>query len=107
MDLTTEAELETTKVSLLHMIFERQVAHPWPFAGNLLDWWSEETAENYKKRAQCIIDQYGNYTAGQIGLNLNGINTQGENIADNGGVKESYLAYSKTILIFFIFHKVL
>ena len=60
-----------------------------------MDWWSNKTAHDYKERAQCIINQYGNYTAHQIGLNLNGINTQGENIADNGGVKESYLAYSE------------
>ena len=63
--------------------------------GLLNDWWKAETSEKYNQRAKCIIDQYGNYTEPQTGLNLNGVNTQGENIADNGGIKEAYIAYGK------------
>lgn len=66
-------------------------------AGNLVDWWAPETKEKYLERAECIIHQYGNYTVEDVGLNLNGINTQGENIADNGGIKEAYLAYRKWV----------
>merc|ERR1711971_369474 len=59
--------------------------------GELKDWWKPETSKNFKEKAQCIISQYGNYT--KLGLNINGINTQGENIADNGGIKEAYRGY--------------
>ncbi|KAM8706002.1 hypothetical protein ACLKA7_010320 [Drosophila subpalustris] len=65
--------------------------------GNLRDWWQPDTQKAYLKKAQCIIDQYGNYTERATGLHLNGINTQGENIADNGGVKESYIAYQRWV----------
>merc|ERR1711936_657879 len=62
--------------------------------GNLANWWERPTEENYLDKAQCIIWQYGNYTARPpVSINLNGINTQGENIADNGGIKEAYNAY--------------
>ncbi|KAJ9599169.1 hypothetical protein L9F63_010346 [Diploptera punctata] len=63
--------------------------------GNLVEWWEPATKEKYLEKAKCIIEQYGNYTEEETGLHLNGINTQGENIADNGGVKESYYAYLK------------
>ncbi|EEB19488.1 endothelin-converting enzyme, putative [Pediculus humanus corporis] len=63
--------------------------------GNLVDWWAKSTEEKFINRAQCIIHQYGNYTAEEVDLKLNGINTQGENIADNGGIKEAYRAYVK------------
>jgi len=67
------------------------------FEGKLVDWWANETATEYKRRAQCVIEQYGNFTADQIKIKLNGINTQGENIADNGGIKEAYLGYQNYV----------
>ncbi|KAM7362049.1 M13 family metallopeptidase neprilysin 2 isoform 2-T2 [Cochliomyia hominivorax] len=67
--------------------------------GNLIDWWQPDTQKAYLEKAKCIIEQYGNYTDRQTGLNLNGINTQGENIADNGGIKESYLAYKQWVAL--------
>ncbi|XP_069992152.1 neprilysin-2-like [Penaeus vannamei] len=61
--------------------------------GDLRDWWEKETKDKFLEKAKCIIYQYGNYTAKEVNMNLNGINTQGENIADNGGIKEAYYAY--------------
>ncbi|RZC36911.1 endothelin-converting enzyme 1-like, partial [Asbolus verrucosus] len=65
--------------------------------GNLVDWWQPKTKAAFDEKAQCIIDQYTNITVPEVGLNLNGINTQGENIADNGGIKLAYLAYKEWI----------
>ncbi|UJR20406.1 hypothetical protein I4U23_023537 [Adineta vaga] len=61
--------------------------------GNRHPWWSNTTINQFNERKQCIIDQYSNYTVEQIHKNLNGDQTQGENIADNGGIKSSFYAY--------------
>jgi predicted metalloendopeptidase len=65
--------------------------------GNLIDWWEEDTKKAYLEKARCIIEQYGNFTEPNVDLPLNGINTQGENIADNGGTKIAYHAYKNWV----------
>ncbi|XP_031625441.1 neprilysin-4-like [Contarinia nasturtii] len=64
--------------------------------GNLNRWWSEPAIEVFHQRASCLISQYGNYKMNDIGgVAVDGIITQGENIADNGGIKQAYRAYEK------------
>lgn len=66
--------------------------------GNLIQWWSDEVISSFEKRTQCLINQYGNFTLPEAdGLNVNGINTLGENIADNGGLKQSFRAYRRWV----------
>ncbi|HUE40347.1 MAG TPA: M13 family metallopeptidase, partial [Chthoniobacterales bacterium] len=64
--------------------------------GNLTDWWTPQSAEEFEKRAQAVIDQYNEYEPLQ-GLHVNGQLTQGENIADIGGVKLAYAALQKAL----------
>ncbi|KAF2879707.1 hypothetical protein ILUMI_26457 [Ignelater luminosus] len=61
------------------------------------NWWAKKTKQAFMDKVQCIIDQYSNFTAPEINKNLNGIVTSGENVADNGGIKEAYLAYEKWV----------
>ncbi|RWS29487.1 neprilysin-2-like protein, partial [Leptotrombidium deliense] len=63
--------------------------------GNLKQWWNNETIERFRDRTQCMIDQYSSFVLEDVGLNINGKMTQGENIADNGGLKQAYRAFIK------------
>ena len=64
--------------------------------GNLVDWWTPESAEKFKVRAAAVVKQYSDYTV-LDGVHLKGELTQGENIADLGGVKIAYYALQKAL----------
>lgn len=66
--------------------------------GNFTDWWTERTVKEFTKRADCFVEQYGNFTVeGSNGkaLHVNGKLTLGENIADAGGVAAAFAAWKQ------------
>ncbi|MGX7668422.1 M13 family metallopeptidase [Flavobacterium pedocola] len=63
--------------------------------GNLNNWWTAEDLKKFKEKTKLIVEQFNNYTV--LGTkHLNGDATQGENIADLGGVVMGYEAFKKT-----------
>ncbi|CAN7986478.1 unnamed protein product, partial [Ixodes hexagonus] len=63
--------------------------------GQLRNWWTADAKREFLDNAKCFIDQYGNVTVEEVNMTLDGINTQGENIADYSGLKAAYLSFKK------------
>lgn len=63
--------------------------------GNMMQWWNNATIRAFRERAQCIVDQYSRYKLQEVNLYINGRMTEGENIADNGGLKQSFRVTNK------------
>lgn len=63
--------------------------------GNLNNWWTEEDLTKFKAKTKLIVEQFNKYEPLQ-GKFVNGDATQGENIADLGGVVMGYEAFKKT-----------
>ncbi|XP_032581310.1 neprilysin-3 isoform X1 [Drosophila sechellia] len=62
--------------------------------GNINRWWDSKSIERFNEKSECIARQYSGYKMN--GRTLNGKQTLGENIADNGGLKAAYHAYQRT-----------
>jgi len=63
--------------------------------GNLKDWWVKTDADQFKQRVQVMIDQYNKFTVLDT-VHVNGSLTQGENLADIGGLSIAYQAFKNT-----------
>lgn len=57
--------------------------------GNLVDWWTPEDKANFQKATKALAAQYDKYEPVK-GTFVNGTFTNGENIADLGGVNIAY-----------------
>lgn len=63
--------------------------------GNLKNWWTTEDRARFNAHADQIVKQYDNYVV-LDSVHVNGKLTEGENIADNGGLAIAYAAFQKT-----------
>ena len=64
--------------------------------GNLKNWWTEEDAKRYKERSEAVVSQFDAYRP-LPDATINGRLTQGENIADLGGLKIAYEALQRAL----------
>jgi len=64
--------------------------------GNLKMWWTENDYKNFKTKTNLIVEQFDGFVAIDT-LHINGELTQGENIADLGGLTMAYYAYQKSL----------
>ena len=64
--------------------------------GNLKDWWSKKDGKAFMDRAQCIVDQYAQYTIIDD-IRINSKLTLGEDVADLGGLVLAWMAWKSEI----------
>ncbi len=64
--------------------------------GNLKNWWTADDLKKFKTKTDMIVKQFSTFVAIDS-MHINGELTQGENIADLGGLTISYYAFKKSI----------
>lgn len=63
--------------------------------GNLSNWWTSEDSANFTTKANVVIKIYDSIVA-MDNTHINGHLTEGENLADLGGISIAYEAFKKT-----------
>lgn len=63
--------------------------------GNLQNWWSDQDGKNFNDKAAVVVKQFNNSTVLDT-VHVNGELTEGENLADLGGINIAYEAFKKT-----------
>jgi len=67
-------------------------------SGKLNNWWTADDLTAFKSKAKCFADEYSKFDFKKDAggkAHVNGKLTEGENIADNGGIRTSYSAMQR------------
>ncbi|KAH7935414.1 hypothetical protein HPB52_007436 [Rhipicephalus sanguineus] len=95
-----DTDAESLNFGAIGMVVGHEMTHGFDDTGSQFDaegalkqWWSNKTRKEFMNRTKCFEYQYGNITDKHTNMTLNGKNTVGENIADNGGLRLSFEAY--------------
>jgi len=84
------------------MVIGHEITHGFDDSGREFDkdgkqrkWWNDAMIKEFERRAECYVDQYNGFCPEELNgtICVDGKNTLGENIADNGGMRECYRAY--------------
>ncbi|KAL3121596.1 hypothetical protein niasHT_008725 [Heterodera trifolii] len=73
----------------------------WGAVGGLSDWMGNASMGAFRKMAECVVDEYGAFCplngTGMSPSCIDGSATQGENIADNGGIEAAFRAFRNSL----------
>nr|CAH0110462.1 unnamed protein product [Daphnia galeata] len=103
-----KGRLAALNYGAIGVVIGHEITHGFDHQGHKSDkkghersWWTSQTLDEFYKRKQCIIEQYSNFTVPELegtdAHHINGTQTQGENIADNGGLREAFRAYQNYV----------
>ncbi|XP_014481662.1 PREDICTED: membrane metallo-endopeptidase-like 1 isoform X2 [Dinoponera quadriceps] len=92
------------------MVFGHEIAHSFDSDGMQYDkfgnkhsWHNEKTTEAFDKKVKCFVDQYNNFILNTTDedeepIQINGLLTKDENIADNVGLAVAFAAFQKRLV---------
>ena len=70
----------------------------WDWNGTLNTWMDDLSLQGFTTMGNCVVNEYNNFCFNFTEYNtpqcINGARTEGENIADNGGIREAYTAWN-------------
>nr|XP_054931099.1 membrane metallo-endopeptidase-like 1 [Dermacentor andersoni] len=68
--------------------------------GRMADWWSLPALLRFIRKSTCFTNQYSSVFSELANTTLNGVNTLGENMADNGGLRMAFRTLDQQLKAF-------